>query len=49
MHIHFGCEIALACEQQTPLVLMLRVRPERQRFLLVSDNLEISGGTDSVQ
>ena len=48
MQIHFGCEIALECEQPTPLVFMLRVRPERRRFLLISDNLEISGGTTSV-
>lgn len=45
MQIRFGCEFHVECDHATPAVLLLTVRPERRRFLLNEDAVEIYGAT----
>jgi len=42
MLIKFGFELRLTCTQDTPLVLLLSVRQEQRRFLLVKDDLHVA-------
>lgn len=41
MRIHFGCELQLACEHPIALAMLLSVRSERRRRLVIPDSVEI--------
>ncbi|MGY3618368.1 hypothetical protein ACVJGD_004564 [Bradyrhizobium sp. USDA 10063] len=47
MKIQAGYDIAFQCYQETPILLMLSVRPERQADLLTDHRIQLSGNIRS--
>lgn len=45
MHIRYGYEIELTCDQETPLVTMLDVHPSRRGDVTMPDDMQVTGLT----
>ncbi len=43
MHIRYGYEIELICDQETPLVTMLDVHPSRRNDVTMPDDMQVKG------